>query len=117
MNGYLCANGHHFDRFKVVGYDAQTGWEDQVCPVCGSENFEEAFHCIKCDKYYVDDDMIGSICVECVKKRATKKNAYAYAMRCGDDPATIDGMTDQEVRVYCFEDKYDFSEFLEGEDD
>ena len=109
--------GHHFEKIKVKSYDSQTGWAEEVCPNCGSEDFEEAGHCLKCGEYFPLGEMVGSICRECVEKRATLANAYAYAMAIDADPSEIDGMTKSQARAFCLEDIYDFSEFLEGQDD
>lgn len=117
MIRYVCENGHLFERYRVMDVDRETGFEDQVCPVCGTHYFDEAFHCIKCGGYFTDEDMIGSICRDCVEQRATKANAYAYAMSIDHDPAEVDGLNELQAKAYCLEDRYDFSEFLEGRDD
>lgn len=117
MNGYICRNGHHFDRFKVESTDRDTGFEYQVCPVCGTDDFEEAYHCLKCDEYFTWENMIGSICRPCVIKRVTKTNAFRYAWDRMIDDSVLFSATDQEVSVFCLEDEYDFSEWLEGQDD
>lgn len=115
---YICEKcGNHFEHFKVRRYESSTGWEDQVCPICESENFTEAGHCIKCGGYFPLDDMIGSICKECVEKRATIVNAYQYGLDRNIDTHELDGASDKQIRDYCMNDKYDFSEWLEGQEE
>lgn len=112
-----------------------------ACPYCKSIDLEEVFHCIKCGEWFADDDMIGSICKDCLEKMLTNENAIQY----GDEDrqeVTINGFmawlyrggeiedileadfrrTSPEwqrrmVKDYCMDSKYDFSEFLEGQDD
>lgn len=117
---YICIYcGHHFDE-PHNRYNRR--WSDsddsvQYCPNCGSEDIEEAGHCIKCGDYFPIDEMIGSICKECVEKRATRANAYLYAIASDyEDISRIDEMSDKQIEAFCLEDKYDFSEWLEGQE-
>lgn len=131
---YICLHcGYHFGEPKR-DYDRGTGHYDEECPNCGSEDFEEAGHCIKCDEDFPLDDMIGSICKGCVSKAMTRDNAYRY----GNDRKTaveVNGFVayswkpqdvtdelfhsctlDDAIR-FCSDDIYDFSEWLEGQDE
>lgn len=116
----ICLRCGAYFEYPVNRYNRRWSESDDsaaYCPYCHSEDFDEADHCIKCDQYFTEDKMIGSICRDCVEKRATKANAYAYAMSIAVDPTEIDGMTESQAREFCLEDIYDFSMFLEGEDD
>ena len=124
MTKYICLHcGHHFDGDEIVAkhYDRATGtWDAEECPNCGSEDFCEAGHCIKCDGYFpLDDDnkpenyMVGSICLDCLKKSVNRANAIQYAIDRdldADEPADI---REDRLERYCFEDIYDYSEWLE----
>lgn len=128
--------GHHFTT-PVNRYNKPYGEGDNSLPYfpnCGSENFEPAGHCIKCDDYFPLDSMIGSICRECVEKRMTRDTAYRYG---NDRKAAVEingfvayswkpqdvtdelfhACTTEDARAFCSDDIYDFSEWLEGQDD
>ena len=123
---YICIHcGHHFDephnRYNRRWSDSDDS--EQYCPNCGREDIEEAGHCIKCGDYFPLDNtngapnyMIGSICKDCVEKRATLANAYQYGMDRGFDRHELDGASDTKVRHYCLDDIFDFSEWLEGQE-
>lgn len=128
MRTYICLHcGHHFSCDEIVAkyYDRATGTYDrEECPACGSEDFEEAGHCLKCGDYFPVDDlnspenyMVGSICRCCVEKRMTLANAFAYALDREIDIRELDGATESDARKFCAEDIYDFSEWLEAQDD
>ena len=124
MTKFICLHcGHHFEGGEIVAkhYDRATGtWDAEECPECGSEDFEEAGHCIKCDGYFPLDDsnnpenyMVGSICLDCLKKSVNRANAIQYAIDRdfdADEPADI---REDRLERYCFEDIYDYSEWLE----
>lgn len=132
---FICLHcGHAFDRYKVKSYDRSTGWEEQVCPNCGSEDFEECGHCIKCDEFVPEGDMVGSICKACVMRAMTVKNAYAYGQRNTPEDGINDfvvhawtprqaseellkSCTPEDARRYISDDIYDFSEWLEGQEE
>lgn len=126
--------GHAFDRYKVKSYDRSTVWEEQVCPNCGSEDFEECGHCIKCDEFVPEGDMVGSICKACVMRAMTVENAYAYGQRNTPEDGINDfvihawtprqaseellkSCTPEDARRYISDYLYDFSEWLEAQDD
>lgn len=127
MRTYICLHcGHHFDGDEIVAkyYDRATGTYDrEECPNCGSEDFEEAGHCIKCFEYFPLDNtngaeeyMVGSICIGCLKKSVNRANAMKYALDSNldvDEPAEL---AEDKLERYCFEDIYDYSEWLEGQD-
>lgn len=115
-------------------YDHGTGRYDYECPCCASEDFEEAGKCIKCGEVFPLDDMIGSICRGCVEKRATVSNAYRWGWRHTPEGKLNDFVnyawtpslaseellkhcTPEDARQYVSNDLYDFSEWLEGQDD
>ena len=127
MTKFICLHcGHHFDGDEIVAkhYDRATGtWDSEECPNCGSEDFEEAGHCLKCGDYFPIDDlnspdnyMVGSICRCCVENGMTLANAFAYALDRGIDIRELDGATESDARKFCAEDIYDFSEWLEAQD-
>lgn len=147
---YICLHcGHHFDGDEIVAkhYDRATGtWDAEECPECGSEDFEEAGHCIKCDGYFPLDDsnnpenyMVGSICKDCVEKAQTFDNALkygadrktavelngfiAYAFSAAEIEEILANILEPEnehvpkdAANFCGDDVYDFSEWLEGQD-
>lgn len=133
--------GHHFEEIKVKSYDSQTGWAEEVCPNCGSEDFEEAGHCLKCGEYFPLGEMVGSICKDCFDTRVTFGNALRYG-KARKESVEINGFLkwcfaadeiesillkslqecshewrQRMANEYCNDDKYDYSEFLEGEDE
>ena len=123
MTKFICLHcGHHFDGDEIVAknYESETGTHDEYCPNCGSEDFEEAGHCIKCGGYFPLDDsnspenyMVGSICLDCLKKSVNRANAIQYAIDRdfdADEPADI---REDRLERYCFEDIYDYSEWVE----
>ncbi len=127
---YICIHcGHHFEEH----YDPATGTWEEYCPNCGSEDFEEAGHCIKCDEFFPLDKMVGSICRDCLEKRMNDDTALAY----GNDrkeavelngflayifsASEIDeilkaNMPKGYARKYITDDIYDFSEWEENND-
>lgn len=125
MSVYICLHcGHHFEKIKVKSYDSQTGFAEEVCPDCDSEDIEEAGHCLKCGEYFPIDKetgaenyMIGSICKDCVEKRATRDNAFRFAWDYNIPHDELFGATEEEAKAFCLEDEYAFSEFLEKEED
>ena len=111
--------GHHFTT-PVNRYNRPYSESDDslpYCPNCGSEDFEPAGHCIKCDDYFPLDSMIGSICRDCVEKHMTRNNAFKYTWDRDLSAAELFVDTDDEVKQFLSEDIYDFSEWLEGQDD
>lgn len=131
---YICLHcGHHFDephnRYNRRWSDSDDS--QSYCPNCGSEDFEEAGHCIKCGEFFPIDEMIGSICRGCVAKRMTRDNAYrygndrkaavevngfvAYAWKPQDvtDELFHSCTTDDAIK-FCSDDIYDFSDWLEN---
>ncbi len=135
MSCYICMQcSSHFDHFKVRDYDSETGYETHVCPSCGSEDFEEAGHCIKCGDYFPLEEMCGSICKTCIEKRMTVHNAYRYGWRNTPEDGINDfvnhswsprqaseellkSCTPEDAKRYVSNDLYDFSEWLEGQEE
>ena len=132
---YKCMHcGHDVEKPKIThngGY-----WEEEwaECPNCGSEDFEECGHCIKCGEFVPEDEMVGSICKACVMRAMTVKNAYAYGQRNTPEDEINDfvvhawtprqaseellkSCTPEDARRYISDDLYDFSEWLEGQDE
>lgn len=135
---YLCRCGEHFteDEVEYKNYDEETGVSEMVCPYCGrgSIDIEEAGHCIKCGGYFPLNEMVGSICDECLAKRMTVENAYRYGERETPEGALnafiswawdmreaseelLKACTPEDARGYCKDDIYSFSEWLEGQND
>lgn len=134
---YICMHcGNHFtepnNRYNRRWSDSDES--DQYCPNCGSVDFEEAGHCLRCGEFFPLDDMVGSICRGCVEKSMTVANAYRYGDR--DTPeGTINAFvlyswsprraseellkscTPEDARKFCGDDIYDFSEWLEGQEE
>ena len=121
---YICLHcGHAFtephNRYNRRWSDSDDS--DATCPNCGSIDYEVAGHCIKCDEYKPLDKstgapnyMIGSICLDCVKKRMTKDNAFRYSWDRQMPVGRLD--SDDEVRSYLSNDIYDYSEWLEAQE-
>ena len=134
---YICLHcGHHFNephnRYNRRWSDSDDS--EATCPNCGSVDFEEAGHCIKCDEYFPLDQMVGSICKSCIEKRMTVPNAYRYGWKNTPEDGINDfvnhswsprqaseellkSCTPEDARRYLSEDLYDFSEFLEGQEE
>ena len=137
---YVCIHcGHSFDEPKR-DYDRGTGHYDEECPNCGSEDIELAGHCIKCDGYFPETEMVGSLCKECVLKARTFDNALKYgadrktavelngfiayafsASEINEILANILKLENEhghkDAVNFCGDDLYDFSEWLEAQDD
>lgn len=139
---YVCIHcGYHFSE-PHIDYDRGTGHYDKTCPNCGSEDIELAGHCVKCDEDFPIDDMVGSICKGCVEKSQTFDNALKYgAYR--KESIEINGFLawafssseineiltnvlkiesghevgKEDAKQFCSDDIYDFSEWLEGQDE
>ena len=64
---YKCFHcGAEFDEVKVIGDDADSG---EVCPDCGSTDFEEAVECEECGKIVPVSEVYGwdhNICMGCL---------------------------------------------------
>ncbi len=141
---YICMRcGNHFEEIDRKHYDNSTGVWEEYCPNCGSEDFEEARHCIKCDEWFPIDDtnkpdnyMIGSICKDCLTKRMTVDNAFRYGnarkvvpeeglnsfiyhswSRYNAENELVKSCTPEDARRFISDDLYDFSEWLEGQND
>ena len=125
MSVYICLHcGHDFEEIARRHYDTATGVWEEYCPLCGSEDFEEAGHCLKCGDYFPIDKetgaenyMIGSICKDCVEKRVTRDNAFRFAWDYKIPHDELFGATEDEAKAFCLEDEYAFSEWLEREED
>lgn len=128
--------GHHFtepnNRYNRRWSDSDDS--EPICPNCGSEDFEEAGHCIKCGEYVPVDEMCGSICKTCIEKRMTVQNAYRYGWRNTPEDGINDfvnhswsprqasdellkSCTPEDAKRYVSNDLYDFSEWLEGQEE
>lgn len=131
---YICIHcGHHFEEIDRKHYDRAAGVWEEYCPNCGSEDFEEAVHCIKCDEFVPEDNMVGSICKGCLEKRINDEEALAYgndrkeAVELNGFLAYIFSASEIEyilkanipkgyARRYITDDIYDFSEWEENND-
>lgn len=140
---YVCLHcGHRFTNPVKYQYNKSVRMydEDAACPNCGSEDFEQAGHCIKCGKDFPLDEMVGSICKECVEKAQTFDNALKYG---NDRKSTVElngfiayAFSASEINEilanvlklanergfkdaanFCGDDLHDFSEWLEGQDE
>lgn len=128
--------GHHFsepsNRYNKRWSDSDDS--EQFCPNCGSPDFEDAGHCIKCGEFVPEDEMVGSICKACVMRAMTVENAYAYGQRNTPEDEINDfvvhawtprqaseellkSCTPEDARRYISDDIYDFSEWLEGQEE
>ena len=138
---YICLHcGHHFENPVKYQYNKSVRMydEDAACPNCGSEDFEQAGHCLKCGEDFSLDEMVGSVCKECVEKAQTFDNALKYgevrkaavelngfiayafsASEINEILANILKLENEhghkDAVNYCGDDLYDFSEWLEGE--
>lgn len=127
---YVCLHcGHRFSNPVKYQYNKSVRMydEDAACPNCGSEDFEQAGHCLKCGEDFPLDEMIGSVCKSCVEKAMTLDNACKYAEeRNIDIHELLDAvgtlcnfalnLTNKAIADFCKNDIYDFSEWLEKED-
>ena len=142
---YVCIHcGHHFtephNRYNRRWSDSDES--EQYCPNCGSEDFEEAGHCIKCDEDFPLEQMVVSICRGCVEKAQTFDNALRYGadrkesveingfLAWAFTTSDIEEILTNVLRIeaghevgkedahkYLSDDIYDFSEWLEAQDD
>ena len=127
---YVCLHcGHRFANPVKYQYNKSVRMydDDAACPNCGSEDFEQAGHCLKCGEDFQLDEMVGSICKGCVEKAMTLDNLFKYANERGistddflDEFETLLSAhlkrTDELTRKFLYNDVYDFSEWLEKED-
>ena len=56
------------------------------CPYCGSSNYDDAYECIICGKYFNEDELsIDSICDNCLKENATLENLLNFGKQNNND--------------------------------
>lgn len=137
---FICMHcGHHFDE-PHNRYNRR--WSDsddsvQYCPNCGSEDFEEAGYCKKCDDYFDADSVVGCFCQKCLGKAETLDRAMKYGAD-RKQSVEINGLLawtfsaseiedillrhfmdtsenwqKRRVEAYCDDDLTDFSDWLE----
>lgn len=140
---YICIHcGHHFDephnRYNRRWSDSDDS--QQYCPNCGSEDFEEAGYCEKCDDYFPTGDVVGCYCKKCIVKAQTLNRAMKYGadrkeaieingllawsfsateieeMLLRHFMNTSENWQKRMVEEYCSDDLTDFSDWLKGDD-
>lgn len=90
---YICRDcGHKFERPKEVrghGWNPMDGDlpDEYVCPVCGSDYYDSADKCVKCEEVFFEDDLEYGLCPDCLAEEA-KEYASEYVM---NDPDIRDG--------------------------
>lgn len=135
---FICMHcGHEFEE-PQKDYDRGTGHMDECCPNCGSEDFEEAAECEICGTTHSVDALENGVCKDCLEKRATLENAYAYGekyrtsieinglLAYAFDAKEIEGFLrmvlresrykDRDARNFCMDDPYEFAKFIKEED-
>lgn len=117
---YICIHcGHHFDephnRYNRRWSDSDDS--QQYCPNCGSEDFEEAEKCVVCGEIVAENKIVGHVCRDCLKKYVTRENAMKYALDCDQDVDEPADLREDRLEKYCFEDIYDFAEWVEAQHD
>lgn len=64
---YICEKcGEVFEEPKVIGSDVDRG---EVCPGCGSDDFDEAYQCALCGEWVASDKIHGYrpyVCDDCI---------------------------------------------------
>ena len=64
MSLYICPKCHETFDEPFYESDDTGGWSS--CPMCGSPDFEEAWHCACCGEDFAFGDLIGGVlCKEC----------------------------------------------------
>ena len=132
---YICMHcGNTFDE-PVKHYEHDTGYWDEECPICGSEDFEEAAECSECGRVHAVDALIDGLCAECIEKKSDDiPTAYQYGESRTQtvelngilasaftkvqienlllQVLTMTDTTSREAKRFCKDDIYDFAQFL-----
>lgn len=86
---FICDHCHEeFDEPKFVHGDEGTG---DVCPNCGSSDFQEAKQCEICGDYFQEDDVYGwdhKVCRHCIEEHKYDLNLLLTATK--DEKADIE---------------------------
>lgn len=57
-----------------------------ICPVCGSQDYEEAAYCDHCGGAFLEDKLIGGhYCEECINGFMTMHYLVGFAKECLDE--------------------------------
>lgn len=131
--------GHEFDE-PQKDYDRGTGRMDECCPNCGSEDIVEVKECALCGELHAEEYLIEGVCEKCLEKKVAMETAMTYGMY-RKSCVELNGLlayaftaseieeiltavlksvgpwADHYVKDFCMDDKYDFAEWLKGEDD
>ena len=77
---YICEECKElFNDTKTVLYEDSEIWLQshiEVCPFCGSEDFEEVVQCLGCGKNYAESDLTEGLCTKCEKRIQDKVNEF-----------------------------------------
>lgn len=83
---FKCLNcGHLFDEGEQAvahdrhGFRFGSGEEYSACPVCGGTDLEATVRCRKCGGEYLEADMHGSFCYQCVSDYVNRDTFLEYA--------------------------------------
>lgn len=57
------------------------------CPNCGECGYEEAEQCEFCEKYFLEDELHGGVCEDCIKERSDFNTCYEIG---ANNPETIE---------------------------
>ena len=65
---YKCEHGHIFDENEMVRIRVPEGEYTRdrfICPVCGTDDFDEAHVCERCGEWFTADELEFELCETC----------------------------------------------------
>ena len=51
-------------------YEHDTGYHGADCPICGSDDIDEAKRCAECDEWVNEEKLVNGLCAACIEKHA-----------------------------------------------
>ena len=63
-------------------YEHDTGYHGADCPLCGSDDIDEAERCAECDEWVNEKNLVNGLCPACIEKHA---NDYETVKAYGED--------------------------------
>ena len=63
-------------------YEHDTGYHGMDCPICGSDDIDEAKRCAECDEWVNEKNLVNGLCPACIEKHA---NDYGTVKAYGAD--------------------------------
>jgi len=79
MTTYKCFHGHIFDENEMVRIRVPEGEYTRdrfICPVCGTDDFDEAHVCEGCGEWFTADELDFGLCETCREEVDDEVDAF-----------------------------------------